>query len=154
MNRLPERPETFQQMEKQAQKNGKDGKKLKDNMAIYGALLLVVAVVFLFTQKVQVPFEEMIITEYTPKNDGSALFVVGKLEEGQRFAGADVEFNEETGIAEMTVYRYGVPTVFGTQDFVVMFETQEEKIREIWLNYKDADTQKTERKQLDYKMDG
>ena len=153
MNRLPDRPEDYIQIERTEEKGSDNRKSFKDNMGIYGALLVIVALVFVLTQKVQVSYDEMTITDYTPKTDGTALFVVGELEDGQRFADSKVNINEETGVAEIVVYRYGMPTVFGTQDFVVMINAEEDAINEIWLSFTDSNTQEVQRVKLNYKTD-
>lgn len=97
------------------------------------------------------PYDHMTITDYTPQESGKDFFVVGELQEGQKFAGANVDLNEETGIAEITVYQYNLPSVFGSQEFVVMIGAPEEDVKEIWLRYTDSETRETERTQLDFK---
>ena len=63
-----------------------------------------------------------------------------------------MDLDEETGIAEITVYKYNLPSVFGSQEFVVMIGAPEEEVKEIWLSCTDSETQETERTQLDFKM--
>ena len=151
MNRLPDRPDSGSGVKKTTAKQDSKKKGLKENLGMYGALFIIVAVVFVITQKVQVPFDEMTIKDYTPKEDNSGFFVVGQLADGEKFAGSRVELDEENGVAEIVVYKYNLASVFGTQDFVVMIDTPESEVKEIWLSCTDNDTQKTERTQLDFR---
>ncbi len=151
MNRLPDRPESGNTVTPKTTEETKKKKGFKENLGMYMALMVIVAVIYVITQQVQVPYDHMTITDYTPQESGKDFFVVGELEEGQKFAGANVDLNEETGIAEITVYQYNLPSVFGSQEFVVMIGAPEEDVKEIWLRYTDSETQETERTQLDFK---
>lgn len=151
MNRLPDRPESGNTVTPKTTEETKKKKGFKENLGMYMALMVIVAVIYVITQKVQVPYDHMTITDYTPQESSKGFFVVGELQEGQKFAGANVDLNEETGIAEITVYQYHLPSVFGSQEFVVMIGAPEEDVKEIWLRYTDSETRETERTQLDFK---
>lgn len=149
MYKLPNRPDSGYENKKTSNESEKKSK-FKDNLGMYAALLLIVVALFVILEKEQVPYDGMTITDYTSKTDNSGFFVVGELDEGEKFAGSEMNLDEETGIAEIIVYKYGLPSVFGTQEFVVMIDAPKEEVKEIWLSCTDTETQKTERTQLDY----
>ena len=152
MNRLPDRPDSGNAVTPKTTEETKKKKGFKENLGMYMALMMIIAVIYVITQKVQVPYDQLTITDYTPRGNGKGFFVVGELEEGQKFAGANVDLDEETGIAEITIYKYNLPSLFGSREFVVMIGVPEEEVKEIWLRYTDSETQATKRTQLDFKL--
>ena len=151
MERLPIHEEPVPAKEQDEKEEKK--LKFKDNVGYYIAFFFVIAAVYIITQKVQVPYDQMTITDYTPTKDGESFYVVGELAGDGRFAGSKVELDEEIGVAKIIVYKYNLSSIFGSKEFVVAIDAPEDEVNEIWISCTDEETQKTEETQLDFNME-
>ncbi len=109
---------------------GKDS--WKDKLLTYALLFLILAPLFLVTTGSSVSLDDVTITDCSANDALTSFSVVGTLAEGEKFSGSDVDFDEDTGIAEITLYQYMVPTFLGSRDFVVTIDTSA-TLKEIWL---------------------
>ena len=135
MERLPDRPSTLQDTHSEMNANANKTKKQsrKEKASTYSLLILIIVCLFIIMQKSEVSLDDITVTDCSANDAGTSLFVAGTLGDGERFAGSQVDFNEETGIAEITLYQYTTPTFFGTEDFVAMIDTSKADVKEIWL---------------------
>jgi len=151
-------PEGRDAARKKAQINKETGKqktqkeKFRDAIATYGPILILVVVLFMFTASEPVPVDKMTITDVTvlegQEDDG--IYVAGFLEEeGSRYRGFNVSFNEANGVAEVEILKYQVPTIFGGRDFVALIGEDPAEVKEIWLVYDDQQGN-VEKEQLEW----
>lgn len=135
MERLPDRPNSLQDTHSEVPANTKKTKKQsrKEKASTYSLLILIIVFLFIVMQKNEVALDDIKVTDCSANDTETAFFVAGTLEDGERFAGSQVDFNEETGVAEITLYQYTTPTFFGTEDFVAMIDTSKADVKEIWL---------------------
>ena len=83
--------------------------------------------------KNEVPLDHIAVNDCRYDEARTSYFVAGTLLEGEKFAKAQVIFNEESGIAEITLYEYTTPTFLGTRNFVAMIDTTTADSKEVWL---------------------
>ena len=144
MERLPDIPEALREQEyekasggrgsAQGNKTGADKKELlKEKIGTYGLLVLLVVVIIILTQKTEVALTDITVTDCSGHDSPTSFFVAGELLKGQKLANAQVDFDEGTGVAEITLYRYTTPTFFGTREFVALIDTSEKNVKEVWL---------------------
>lgn len=144
MERLPDIPDAVREQEYDRASRDKGSKRehktdankkelLKEKLSTYGLLVLLVVVIIILTQKTEVTLNDITVTDCSGHDSPTSFFVAGELLEGQKFANAQVEFDEDTGIAEITLYRYTTPTFFGTREFVALIDTSEKNVKEVWL---------------------
>ena len=133
MERLPDRPDAMRNESPAANTDAGNTKKQskKDKFKTYS--FLIVVLLFILMQKNEVPLDHIAVNDCRYDEARTSYFVAGTLLEGEKFAKAQVIFNEESGIAEITLYKYTTPTFLGTRNFVAMIDTTTADIKEIWL---------------------
>ena len=137
MERLPDRPDMLWEKESAGTGSGSKvpAKKQtrKEKLGTYGFLILIIVMLVVIMQKSEVPLDEITVTDCSPNDTQTSFFVAGTLDASAKFAGAQVHFDESTGVAEITLYQYATPTFFGSRDFVAMIDTSKAEVKEIWL---------------------
>ncbi len=138
MERLPDTPDAVRRSEYEKNKLTRtdgSGKKQsgKDKLGTYGLLFIVLVMLFMITQKAEVPLDDITVTDCSFNDSKTTFFVAGELAEGNKFADSQVEFDESTGIVEVTLYQYATPSFIGTRDFVAMVDTAGAEVKEVWL---------------------
>ena len=138
MERLPDIPDAVRESEyaqsslRHTNSSNKKQSK-KDKMGTYGLLFIVLVMLFMITQKAEVPLSDITVTDCSWNDSKTTFFVAGELAEGQKFADLEVEFDESTGIVEVTLYQYATPSFIGTREFVAMVDTSGANIKEVWF---------------------
>ena len=125
---------------------------MRETLGTYGALLLLVAVLFMFTASEPVPVDHMTINDVTvlEEKPEDGIYVAGRIDvEGSRYRGFEVTFDEANGVAEVEILKFQVPTIFGGQDFVALVGEDPDTVKEIWLVY-DDEQGTVEKVQLDW----
>lgn len=135
MERLPDRASTLQDTRSEMTANTNKTKKQsrKEKASTYSLLILIIVFLFIIMQKSEVSLDDITVTDCSANDTETTFFVAGTLGDGERFAGSQVDFNEETGVAEITLFQYTTPTFFGTVNFVAMIDTSKADVKEIWL---------------------
>lgn len=135
MERLPDRADAMRNESPAANTDAGNTKKQskKDKFKTYSFLILIVVLLFILMQKNEVPLDHIAVNDCRYDEARTSYFVASTLLEGEKFAKAQVIFNEESGIAEITLYKYTTPTFLGTRNFVAMIDTTTADIKEIWL---------------------
>lgn len=135
MERLPNRPDAMRDESPAANTDAGNTKKQskKDKFKTYSFLILIVVLLFILMQKNEVPLDHIAVNDCRYDEARTSYFVAGTLLEDEKFAKAQVIFNEESGIAEITLYEYTTPTFLGTRNFVAMIDTTTADSKEIWL---------------------
>lgn len=135
MERLPDRPRTLQDMRSEMSTSESKTKKQsrKEKAGTYSLLILIVVFLFIIMQKSEVSLDDITVADCSANDTQTAFFVAGTIAEGEKFAGSQVDFNEKSGVAEITLYQYATPTFFGTRDFVAMIDISKAEVKEIWL---------------------
>lgn len=139
----PEGREAARQKAKLNKETGKpktQKEKMRDIITTYGPILILVVILFMIMAAEPVMLDDMTVTDVTvlegQEDDG--IYVAGFLEEdGTRFRGYEATFNEATGVAEVQILKYQVPTIFGGRDFVALIAEDPAEVKEIWLVYDD-----------------
>ena len=138
MERLPDIPEALREIEyakanaKSAEAKDKKSSR-KDKFGTYSLLILLVVMIFMLTQKAEVNLDDITVTDCSWNDSKTTFFVAGELAEGQKFADSEVEFDESTGIVEVTLYQYQTPSFIGTREFVAMVDTAGANVKEVWF---------------------
>ena len=138
MERLPDIPDAVRESEYRkgtfSHTSGSDKKQSKkDKLGTYGLLFIVLVLLFMITQKAEVPLSDITVTDCSWNDSKTTFFVAGELAEGQKFADSEVEFDESTGIVEVTLYQYQTPSFIGTREFVAMVDTAGANVKEVWF---------------------
>lgn len=131
-------------------KTGKES--FRDAMRTYAPIFFLVVALYMFTASEPVPVDHMTVNDVTVLEEKAddGIYVAGHIDEtGSRYRGFEVTFNDLTGVAEVKILKYQVPTIFGGQDFVALVGEEPAEVKEIWLVYDDGqDT--VEKVQLDW----
>ncbi len=138
MERLPDIPDAARESEYEKSKLARTGssdkkQSKKDKIGTYGLLFIVLVMLFMITQKAEVPLDGITVTDCSFNDSKTTFFVAGELAEGNKFADSQVEFDESTGIVEVTLYEYATPTFIGTREFVAMVDTAGAEVKEVWF---------------------
>ncbi len=138
MERLPDIPDAERRSEYEKNKLARTGssdkkQSKKDKLGTYGLLFIVLVMLFMITQKAEVPLDGITVTDCSFNDSKTTFFVAGELAEGNKFADSQVEFDESTGIVEVTLYKYATPSFIGTREFVAMVDTAGAEVKEVWL---------------------
>ncbi len=138
MERLPDIPDAARESEYEKSKLARTGssdkkQSKKDKIRTYGLLFIVLVMLFMITQKAEVPLGDITVTDCSFNDSKTTFFVAGELAEGNKFADSQVEFDESTGIVEVTLYEYATPSFIGTREFVAMVDTSGAEVKEVWF---------------------